>query len=937
MKITLAIKHLLLCPLLIISAATASAQTTTDADICKEEQRLLTSLEQELETLEKISSRIDALTAGAAPETLTIEKLIQLLSNNNNEVTLTTWPEEIHCTQLQTTYNKARKSLTWNINHLRHVRKTHWQDQPEAVRDSILSVWRSRQRLLQHEQLLLNLLTDIDAETVLNDIDKVQALLREQRLTFLELLPTLRGDITGKTIEPWIKLWRQSLTFSWNFQPLPEEQLQAFSPALKAAINDHYRIAQLDHLVMANAFNTIRGWLWKYHSNAFQQPLALNQSNTQQLLADELLAFRTILFWLYVDATVDFREAGEGNSAIIWRFFQGFGYLFGLLSFALLAWVTGKIKAPAVALQANYARRNRKNRMHAQISRITSGIPIFLPWLVGWLGLSLLEALFKNNHLTLLLPLIPFAKLYIIYGIMRHLGEWFCFRIAQQAGAFLNEQQLKLINIRARDSARIFILPWLLQSLTALAIGPSLTLEMLDVLTLITLLIAIGVLLKPLQREFILALQSFLPPALDVVSERVFSKSIFVFLAPLVTPILLIALLINFINKGLMDFDWYRKLVARSFKLRSGTQDSEEVTGSDQNALANYQHWFMASVDDNDVPFINTGLADIINTSLEPWLGGRSEENTLLLSGERGSGKSSAISRLRKDLQEEHSEILVHYLEVPAKTTTAESVHYLLGTALGIDLSEGPGALVISDEQRQPTIVILEDAQNFFLREVGGLAGWETLLSLTHARLSNIFWVIAINNQSWAFLSNVFGRDYQFSTVLKTRAWSQNDIRSLILSRNQLSGFQIRYDNILLSTRGPEAGSIRNAEQLYFSLLWDACRGNPLLALHMWLTSITVKGKIVTVGLPAEVSGAAIERLGEEVHFVYAALVLHENMTSDELVTVTAIAQGVVRSALKIAFDAGFVERSPNRRYRIVPLWYPTITKILARKNLLHE
>jgi sugar-specific transcriptional regulator TrmB len=70
---------------------------------------------------------------------------------------------------------------------------------------------------------------------------------------------------------------------------------------------------------------------------------------------------------------------------------------------------------------------------------------------------------------------------------------------------------------------------------------------------------------------------------------------------------------------------------------------------------------------------------------------------------------------------------------------------------------------------------------------------------------------------------------------------------------------------------------------------------------------------------------------------VYAALILHENMTSEEVVETTALPESLVRSALKIAFDTGFVERSENRRYRIVPIWYRTVIRLMARKNLLHE
>ena len=213
----------------------------------------------------------------------------------------------------------------------------------------------------------------------------------------------------------------------------------------------------------------------------------------------------------------------------------------------------------------------------------------------------------------------------------------------------------------------------------------------------------------------------------------------------------------------------------------------------------------------------------------------------------------------------------------------------------------------------------------------------KTLLSLTNTRLENIFWLVVINNQSWAYLSNVFGRDYQFRNVLRAKRWSQHDIRSLILSRNHLSGFRIRYDDILLTSRGPEAGNIRNAEQRYFSLLWDACRGNAMLALQLWLSSVRTDANTVSVGLPTEPSVSQVDKLGSNLMFVYAAIVTHENLTSEEIVAATSLPDNVVRYALKTGFDAGFIQRSDDGRYRLVPIWYHAITNMLARKNLLHE
>ncbi|WVM89616.1 ATP-binding protein [Halopseudomonas pachastrellae] len=265
------------------------------------------------------------------------------------------------------------------------------------------------------------------------------------------------------------------------------------------------------------------------------------------------------------------------------------------------------------------------------------------------------------------------------------------------------------------------------------------------------------------------------------------------FIAPIAAPPLLLALLINFLHKALFSYDWYRRLFARSFRLRVAAVEGEatsEVAAQDSVGLAAYRVWFLED-DPSKVPFIDSGLYAQVHKSLDPWLEDRSQDNALLLTGPNGAGKSSIVPRLHKELAEQHPDVQMLRLVVEDKTITADGLLALVGGALGCDLSAGPSALVREDAGRQPTLVVIDDAQNLFLRQVGGLAGWEALLGLVNARVENLFWLVLIDNHAWAYLSNVYGRDYQFRSIKVARRWSQNDIRSLVLSRNHLSGCRI--------------------------------------------------------------------------------------------------------------------------------------------------
>ncbi|WP_439133450.1 AAA family ATPase [Pseudomaricurvus sp.] len=897
---------------------------------CSDELVLLQSLKQDLANLEARQAVYASIYTDQLSSDLTLE---EALPEPISEVSLQAWPEEIDCPALQKQYHASRHALIKARERLLRHQKS-WAELPEPLRDILLSVWESRQRLLRHDQALLLGLDSATgmAEKVRQNSAAVQLQLSDQRREFFDLLFSSYRQVTPARIADLLALWRGSFELNPSANLPAEEVLDELSAEEEALSRDYFQVANFDAMVQRNAFNDVRAWLWRERHEVF---LEVDKRDRKGLLVDEGEAFLNRLSWLIADTRFNYSGDDTGSSRFR-GWIKGFAYLLGFLGFFLLVIIAQNLEAPAAKLQSQFAHWSRKRRLASQFSRVTAGLPLLLPWLVGLLGLHLLYQLFTYYHLPLLNSLVPLARLFILYGLIYLAGEWLLQRIIQQAGSFLNEEQLKQVQNHARGAAAVAVLPLLVEDFVELGVGPSKLLDLCHWFSIFGVLLALGLLLRTRRQDFINALKSVLPSRCDNLIETLLGERLFLLVAPVAAPPLLLALLGSFLHQALFDYDWYRKVFARSFKLRAASDASQQEEKSDPVSKEDYERWFLNDVQ-GQIPFIDSGLYERVRKSLDMWVADKSCENSLLLTGARGSGKSSVLHRLQQNMAEEHPDVAVNVVEVPAKTISEEGVLTLVGEALNTDLEAGPSALVRTDAERQPTLIILDNAQNLFLRRVGGLIGWETLLSLINARVENVFWAVVMNNQSWAYLSNIYGEDYQFRNVKVARPWTQNDVRSLILSRNHLSGYKIRYDEILLTTRGPEAGNIRNAEQLYFSLLWDDCLGNPMLALRLWLTSVRLDGNFAVVGIPEEVSGGWLEQLSNDLHFVYAAIMIHENMTSDELVEATALPERVVRTALKTAYDAGFIQRSENRRYRIVPLWFPTIMKLLARKNLLHE
>lgn len=569
------------------------------------------------------------------------------------------------------------------------------------------------------------------------------------------------------------------------------------------------------------------------------------------------------------------------------------------------------------------------------ITRFISGITPLVPWILLLWATTLLPPLQQETSAVGgALPLL--MQVYILYVLLKLAAEWFLFSVCQGAGSYLNADNTALLEQRARSFTSWLLLPWVLIALADYLFQHSVISRMLGAFVWLFSWVVISYLLNFYREELIQNLKRLLPEKTDPLIEKAGHGRFMSLLLPLWVPFNLVLFLRAFIIQLVAEFTWYQKLNARWFRMKNTVADNHEENEAGECTDDNYLRWFNAG-NDWDYPIIDTGLSAAIRKNFDAWFSERSDDNVLLITGEPGIGKKSAARRFAGSLQGENSGLQIHQLDVPAKTTAAADIYRMLGDALQLDLSTGPAALAAQDKQLQPTLIILNNAENSFLAEVGSFEGWRALLSLTNTHVQNIYWLIVINNQSWAYLCNVFGRDYQMRNVIRVKRWSQAEIRSLILSRNQQSGYRLQYDDVLIDPRSPVAGALRNAEQRYFSLLWDACHGIPVTALMLWKESVSTQRGVATVSIPRLPVGSGFEKSGPRMLFIFAAIVTHGNLTTAELVRVTNTAENIVRFALKSGLEAGMIRKGNDGRYAITALWYHTVVSTLNRMNMLNE
>ena len=414
--------------------------------------------------------------------------------------------------------------------------------------------------------------------------------------------------------------------------------------------------------------------------------------------------------------------------------------------------------------------------------------------------------------------------------------------------------------------------------------------------------------------------------------------------------VLLLALIIvvarqvvRFVRSNLSDLDATKRLLAYLFRRRveKHAQEHGRVLVKARELPKAITRRFpsgpLAPEDrPNKQPFL-----DEIKEAFDHWQEERVEGSVALVGG-AGMGKSTGMRLLTVMLGEP-----VPVYKVVEKYTRPDEL--FPGLAELLQLPETPtsesgfvAALVAHCAQNQRRVLALDNCHNFFLRKVGGFAAWETFTRIVNRSSSDIFWVLSFNDVSWDYLRNIAGGVPFLRRIVRIPPWTDEELRRMILTRMRRAKYRTNFTDLLVTRlEGMNSSTqIIRTSQGYFRLLWDFTNGNPRVASHFWLCSLVPdeKKRRVRVHLFASPRMQELEQLPDDMAFVLAALVEHENITPDELATVSNVSIEFAHFALQYGRERGYMWRNPEtRRTQLSTRWQQPIIRYLKRRHLLYS
>ena len=323
------------------------------------------------------------------------------------------------------------------------------------------------------------------------------------------------------------------------------------------------------------------------------------------------------------------------------------------------------------------------------------------------------------------------------------------------------------------------------------------------------------------------------------------------------------------------------------------------------------------------------------------------KESSISIFGEAGSGKSSLINYVSKSIFQAHP---VYQIELSKTTIDVKTICRTLS-----DQIDWLNVFTLEELQAQlkgrRCIIIIENAENLYLRKVHGMRALEELLQSMAKSLNDVFWVFSFRKQAWRFLEKSMGISAYFYYQLETTSLSRESMQELIMVRHNISGYRLQFEETAAQVKDKEYRRAKTEEEKqqilqdkYFDALMSVSKGNPILSIFYWIRSIEkYESNKIYVKQPSRLEYGFIKRLDPDQVFMLAAMIQHSNLSLQNAQDIFNLSHQQCRMhmetlenkglAIKIANTNGIVDA--DEIYMINPIAYHEILNMLRSKNIL--
>ncbi len=359
-------------------------------------------------------------------------------------------------------------------------------------------------------------------------------------------------------------------------------------------------------------------------------------------------------------------------------------------------------------------------------------------------------------------------------------------------------------------------------------------------------------------------------------------------------------------------------------------------TGDAAHSEANTDYRQLFSLDPIDGEAVLVGRERELNAIIEAhdlWRGGRPV--SIGITGQRGSGKTSLINRA---IGRSFSDLEVVRGAFDERITSEVQLRAFLSRLIGIDDS----SQLETSLAAQRRVIVLEDLERAFLRQVGHYAAVRALQRLIAAGSATL-WILVINKVAFRFLDSAVGLGHSFSHRINAGRVDSTVLREAILHRHDLSGRPLEFSSPVSKYKGPAwfgAMDSVNArpENKFFEELAIESAGVFRAAFAIWLGHVDAVNpdSVVIRPLVSQKVSEVAGHLDSDNLFALMALMQHGSLTAEEHATIFQQRLTSSQAQLDELLAREIVQPDPARPgFRVRPEALRIVQESLYHRNML--
>ncbi len=310
--------------------------------------------------------------------------------------------------------------------------------------------------------------------------------------------------------------------------------------------------------------------------------------------------------------------------------------------------------------------------------------------------------------------------------------------------------------------------------------------------------------------------------------------------------------------------------------------------------------------------------------------------------GEKGSGKSLFTKLLKDEVLTGHSLVEINFEDT---IWTSQKLVELISGALNIQEAESMEDLIAAiKRKRKRQVIVLENIQNCYIRDMSGFDAIEQLLLLISETNEQMLWIASSTRYGWLYLDKVLNIAEYFTHTVETDKLGEEQIKELIMKRHRASGYQLKFlaEKSVQSSRSFKklADDEEKAQQYlqdnFFEKLAKLAEGNSSIAMIFWLRSIKEHDDTYFYINPFDFSTVnRIENLENSDLFALAAFVLHDALQISELSKILRLSPHNTK-LMVLRLQARAILQKTEHGFMLNQLIYRQVVRVLKEANFIH-